>query len=135
MIYICNNGSSAKKIMKFKVQRKMKLNWELNSNDIQYVMEAKVACTLYFKSTTFTWTLSVRLWWNVKHNFSCSNYHFLQRVLNSISSSPSLEIHQIKYLIIKNPRLCLSVILSFFHSSQIFLNSVRHATACQNASS
>ena len=32
-------------------------------------------------------------------------------------------------LIVKSPRLCLC----FCHSSQIFLNSIRHASACRNA--
>ena len=38
------------------------------------------------------------------------------------------------HLILKSPSVCLSFIHSFCHSSQIFLNSVRHAPACRNAS-
>ena len=43
-----------------------------------------------------------------------------------------LYVKTLNLLIVKSPRLSFCV--SFCHSSQIFLNSVRHASACRNAS-
>ena len=44
---------------------------------------------------------------------------------------PFLLIVNLIYLILKSSSVCHSVILSSFHSSQIFLNSVCHASACE----
>ena len=56
-------------------------------------------------------------------------------LVNKIMINPALSVYTMRlHLIVKSPRLCLSFILSFCHSSQIFLNSVRQAPACRNAS-